>query len=245
MNSLMKDVILKYGKYVALINLAQITLVSFFPSVQLASTMMSVFMLLSNVLIMVVIGLAHYEYNNLNGRYISFGDAFKIGLILSLIHIVLSGLAFVVLQLINSAEMDVGAGILLLGGVGYVVACMVGQVFWLLILMTFEGIYKIYHRAGKPGWAAFVPVYNLVVKLEIVKKPVWWIILLLIPFVNIIFAIWITNLLAKRFGKDEGYTLGLILLPFVFFPLLGFGRDPYLGGSDDLGYYPGEDAEEY
>lgn len=241
----MKDVILKYGKYVALVNLAQITLVSFFSSVQLASTMMSVFMLLSNVLIMVVIGLAHYEYNNLNGRYISFGDAFKMGVILSLIHLVLSGLAFVVLQLFNGGEIDASPGIVLLGGVGYLFACMIGQIFWLFILMTFEGIYKIYHRAGKPGWAAFVPVYNLVVKLEIVKKPVWWIILLLIPFVNIIFAIWITNLLAKRFGKDEGYTLGLVLLPFVFFPLLGFGREPYLDDEDDLGYYSGDDLEEY
>jgi hypothetical protein len=69
-----------------------------------------------------------------------------------------------------------------------------------------------------------VPIYNIVVLLEIVGKPVWWIILLMIPGINLIFSIWIINLLAKKFGKEESYTIGLLILPFVFYPLLGLSK---------------------
>ena len=86
----------------------------------------------------------------------------------------------------------------------------------------------IYEKAGKKGWASIIPIYNIIVFLEIVKKPIWWTFLLIIPFINIFFAIWITNLLAKRFGKDEGYTIGLILLPFIFYPLIGFSDAEYI-----------------
>jgi hypothetical protein len=72
--------------------------------------------------------------------------------------------------------------------------------------------WKIYEKAGKPGWAAIVPIYNIIVLLEIVGKPVWWILLFLIPCVNIVFAIWTVNLLSKSFGQSEGFTVGLLLL---------------------------------
>jgi len=89
--------------------------------------------------------------------------------------------------------------------------------------------WKIYEKAGKPGWAAIIPIYNVIVLLEIVGKPVWWIILFLIPCVNIIFAIWTTNLLSKSFGQSEGFTVGLVLLPYIFYPILGFGNYKYMG----------------
>jgi len=73
-----------------------------------------------------------------------------------------------------------------------------------------------------------IPIYNVIVLLEIVKKPVSWFLLLLISFVNVIFLIWITNLLAKRFGKDEGFTVGLLFLPFIFYPLLGLSKAEYI-----------------
>ncbi|MDF2431348.1 MAG: hypothetical protein JWP44_979, partial [Mucilaginibacter sp.] len=65
--------------------------------------------------------------------------------------------------------------------------------------------------------------------LEIVGKPIWWIFLFLIPCVNFIFIIWTVNLLSKSFGKDEGFTIGLLLLGFIFYPILGFGGAQYLG----------------
>ena len=102
----------------------------------------------------------------------------------------------------------------------------------LLLTITIESIWIIYKKAGKIGWTSIVPFYNLVVLLEIVKKPSWWIILILIPFVNIIYLIWITNLLSKSFGKNEGFTLGLIFLPFIFYPLLGMSDAKYLVPGD-------------
>lgn len=87
--------------------------------------------------------------------------------------------------------------------------------------------WKVFEKCGKPGWAYIIPIYNMIVLLEIVKKPIWWIVLLLIPVVNIIIAIIVYNRLARAFGQGTGFTVGLILLPFVFMPLLGFGDYAY------------------
>ena len=93
------------------------------------------------------------------------------------------------------------------------------------------GKWKIYEKAGKPGWAAIVPIYSTIVLLEIVGKPIWWIFLFLIPCVNIVFLIWTINLLSKSFGQSEGFTVGLLLLGIVFYPILAFGNYQYLGPS--------------
>ncbi len=89
--------------------------------------------------------------------------------------------------------------------------------------------WKIYEKAGKPGWAVLIPIYNVIVLLEIIGKPWWWLLLLLIPIVNIIFGIWMFNLLSKSFGYSEGFTVGLVLLPIIFYPILGFGSAAYKG----------------
>jgi len=101
-------------------------------------------------------------------------------------------------------------------------------IVWLIVII---GQWKVYTKAGKPGWACIIPIYNLIVLLEIVGKPIWWIFLFLIPCVNIIFLVWTFNLLSKSFGQSEGFTVGLILLGFVFWPILGFGNYQYLGPS--------------
>ena len=89
--------------------------------------------------------------------------------------------------------------------------------------------WKIYEKAGKPGWTSIIPIYNVIVLLEIIKKPLWWIVLFIIPIVNIVIGIWTTNLLSKNFGKGEGFTIGLIFLPFIFYPILAFGDAQYQG----------------
>jgi hypothetical protein len=106
-----------------------------------------------------------------------------------------------------------------------------GQVVLYLVLaaLMVAAYWKIFAKAGKPGWAAIVPIYNVVVFLQVVGRPVWWIILLLLPIVGWIVGIVLMNDLAKAFGKGIGYTLGLIFLGPVFPLLLGFGSDPYLG----------------
>ncbi|OOQ58469.1 DUF5684 domain-containing protein [Mucilaginibacter pedocola] len=89
--------------------------------------------------------------------------------------------------------------------------------------------WKIYEKAGKPGWAAIIPIYNVIVLLEIVGKPVWWFLLIAFPCTAPIFAIWAINLLSKSFGQSEGFTVGLLFLPFIFYPMLAFGNYQYVG----------------
>ena len=106
-------------------------------------------------------------------------------------------------------------------------------VFGILILFIVS-LWKIFTKAGKPGWASIIPIYNLVVLLEIIKKPLWWILLLIIPVVSIIISIVMYVELSKKFGKSTGFGVGLVLLPFIFFPILAFGDAKYLDESEEL-----------
>ncbi|MBV8547119.1 MAG: signal peptidase I [Acidobacteria bacterium] len=102
------------------------------------------------------------------------------------------------------------------------------MICWIVIvLLVVIGMWKVFVKAGKPGWAAIIPIYNMIVLLEIAGKPLWWIILLLIPFVNFIVAIILLIAVARNFGKGIGFALGLLLLPFIFYPILGFGDARY------------------
>ncbi len=99
----------------------------------------------------------------------------------------------------------------------------------ILLIIVIASYWKIFTKAGVAGWKAIIPIYNWYVLLKIVGKPGWWLILFFIPIVNIVFIIWTYNMLSKSFGKDEAFTVGLILLGIVFFPILGFGSAKYLG----------------
>src|ERR1700727_1951234 len=102
------------------------------------------------------------------------------------------------------------------------VAAIIGVLIIPLIivsLISIIGQWKVYAKAGKPGWACIIPIYNLIVLLEIAGKPIWWIFLFLIPCVNIIFVVWTLNLVSKSFGQSEGFTVGLVLLGFIFWPI--------------------------
>ena len=89
--------------------------------------------------------------------------------------------------------------------------------------------WRVFSKAGEPGWAAIVPIYNILVLLKIAGKPAWWIILLIIPVANLIFGIIVSVALARRFGKGTGFGVGLALLPMIFFPILGFGSSQLTG----------------
>lgn len=99
----------------------------------------------------------------------------------------------------------------------------------IIAVIEIIGIWKIFTKAGKPGWASLIPIYREILLLEIVGKPWWWIFLLIFPCTSLIFAIWMINLLSKSFGQGVGFTLGLIFLGFIFYPLLGFGDYQYIG----------------
>lgn len=103
-------------------------------------------------------------------------------------------------------------------------------ILWLILIIA---QWKIYEKAGQPGWASIIPIYNVIILLKIIGKPWWWLLLMLVPFVNIVFAVWSANLLSKSFGKGEGFTVGLILLGIIFYPILGFGSAEYHGPAGD------------
>src|SRR5579872_934997 len=110
--------------------------------------------------------------------------------------------------------------------------------FVFLIELAIIGFYvyagwKLYEKAGQPGWACIIPIYSTIVMLLFVGKPWWWVLMLFIPGVNIVFLIWMMNMLSKSFGKDEGFTVGLVLLGFIFYPILAFGDAKYLGPFGD------------
>lgn len=98
-----------------------------------------------------------------------------------------------------------------------------------LTILQIIATWRIYEKAGQPGWACLIPVYNFYVLLKIVGKPGWWLIWMFIPIANIVIGIWVINLLSKSFGKDVGFTLGLIFLSIIFYPILGFGNAEYQG----------------
>jgi Family of unknown function (DUF5684) len=103
-------------------------------------------------------------------------------------------------------------------------------IFWLAFtILMIAACWKIYTKAGQPGWAAIIPIYNLYIWCKIVGRPWWWILLMLIPFVNFIIGIILCIDLAKSFGKGVGFGLGLVFLGIIFFPILGFGSAQYQG----------------
>jgi hypothetical protein len=124
---------------------------------------------------------------------------------------------------------DYGGGSSGAGAAGAAIGLVFGLIYLAVIVLCIAGIWKIFTKAGKPGWAAIVPIYNIIVLLEIVGKPIWWIVLFLIPCVNLVAIILIALALAKSFGKETGFAIGMIVLPFIFYPMLGFGDASYKG----------------
>ncbi|HPD33665.1 MAG TPA: DUF5684 domain-containing protein [Bacteroidota bacterium] len=115
------------------------------------------------------------------------------------------------------------SGLSTLGIIAYIL------ILAIVIVLIIIPLWKIYIKAGKPGWASIIPIYNIIVYLEIIGKPWWWILLLIfVPVADIIFAILMTNEMSKCFGKDAGFTVGLIFLPFIFYPILGYGKAQYI-----------------
>lgn len=104
------------------------------------------------------------------------------------------------------------------------------MIVWIaLLVLVIAGMWKVFTKAGKPGWACLIPIYNIIVLLEICGRPLWWFILLLIPIVQLIVGIIVSIDVAKSFGKGTGFGLGLAFLGPIFYPLLGFGDATYRG----------------
>jgi hypothetical protein len=98
-----------------------------------------------------------------------------------------------------------------------------------IVVIFIAGMWRMFSKAGKPGWACIVPIYNVVVMLQIAGRPVWWLLLFFIPFVNVIVGIMVAFDIARAFGKGAMYGIGLAFFGFIFYPLLGFGDAHYVG----------------
>ena len=102
--------------------------------------------------------------------------------------------------------------------------------FAALVIIVFEiaAVWRIFVKAGDRGWKAIIPIWNTLIVLKIVGRPWWWIFLYIIPIVWWIVYIVVYYDLAKSFGKGIGFAIGVVLLPFIFVPILGFGSSQYV-----------------
>ena len=121
---------------------------------------------------------------------------------------------------------------------------LIMTLFWLVVVVGFiVGSWKVFTKAGRPGWASILPFYNMYILLKIVGRPGWWLLLYFIPLVNFVISIIVAIDLAKAFGKSSAY--GIILLwifSFVGYIALGFSNDKYVGGSNADSATPPESA---
>lgn len=123
---------------------------------------------------------------------------------------------------------DAGAIAAIIAGLGIFLVF-----FFAFIIFFIVCHWKIFTKAGQEGWKSIIPLYNLYVQLQIAKQPTIWLLYFMIPFVNIYFGIKHVHGLSKAFGKDVGFTVGLILLPIVFYPILAFGDARYVYNEND------------
>lgn len=118
-------------------------------------------------------------------------------------------------------------------GSGSAAGGIIGILFLLfylaVIVLVIAGGWKMFAKAGQPGWGILVPILNIYFMCKIAGRPGWWVILFFIPIVSLIVAIILMIDIAKSFGKGIGFGLGLAFLGFIFMPILGFGSAEYHG----------------
>jgi hypothetical protein len=126
------------------------------------------------------------------------------------------------LQTDTGTAADAG-GLLAMGG-ALTIALLV------LVVIFVVALWKVFAKAGQPGWASLIPIYNAYVLLKVAGKPGWWLILLCIPFVNIVVLFMVSIAVAKAFGRSTAFgVVMLVLLCGIGYLILGFGKSQYLG----------------
>ena len=96
-----------------------------------------------------------------------------------------------------------------------------------LIIFIFAGLWKVFEKAGKPGWAAIIPIYNLYVLVKVSGNAWYWFALFFVPVINFFATLKISIDIAGKFNKGILFGLGLTFISFIFYPLLGFGGYQY------------------
>ena len=113
------------------------------------------------------------------------------------------------------------------------------NIFQAIIIITYVSLWRIFRKAGKKGWHALIPIYNLVIMCDIIKRDRAWVLLFFIPLFNLIALGTIANGMTRVFGRSPAFSVGLFFLPFIFYPILAFGKNKYIHGEyivvpDDL-----------
>ena len=98
-----------------------------------------------------------------------------------------------------------------------------------LTVAVIAGLWKTFVKAGQPGWGIFIPIYNAYLLTQIARKPGWWVLLMFVPIVNLVINAIVSIGVAENFGKSARFGFGLFFLPFLFYPILGFGDAAYTG----------------
>ena len=105
---------------------------------------------------------------------------------------------------------------------------LVGSLVWLaIIIVVIVAMWKVFTKAGQPGWGILIPIYNAYLLCKIAGKPGWWVLLMFIPLVNIVVAILVSIGVAANFGKGAGFGIGLAFLGFIFYPILAYSDASY------------------
>lgn len=119
-------------------------------------------------------------------------------------------------------QVDTTTDILEKLGLGFWISWLAVMIFYIIVM------WKIYTKAGKPGWAAIIPIYNIIVLLDIIKLD-WWhiLIMLFVPFAAIVYMILIPIKLAKAFGKSTGFGVFAIFFSIIAYPIIAFGEAKY------------------
>ena len=108
-------------------------------------------------------------------------------------------------------------------------------IYLAILVIELVAGWKIFTKAGQPGWAVIIPIYNIIVLIRIVGRPWWWLFLLLIPIVSIVFGIIVGIDLAKSFGRGSAFGVFLYLLSFIWAPILAFSSSQYIGPQGEVG----------
>lgn len=119
-------------------------------------------------------------------------------------------------SLVNQTDASIG-----------IIPAIIGLVIGVLMIAA---MWKVFAKAGRPGWAAIIPFYNIYVLLKVAGRPGWWLVLFIIPVVNLVVSIIVSLDVAKSFGKSGAFGFfGLWLFGIVGYPVLGFGDARYQG----------------
>ena len=105
---------------------------------------------------------------------------------------------------------------------------LIAILIWLaVVVFMIAAMWKVFTKAGQPGWGALIPIYNAYLLCKIAGKPGWWVLLMFIPLVNIVITFLVALGVAAHFGRGAGFGVGLFFLPFIFYPILAFGDSSY------------------